>query len=78
MESTSFDEAIRHALKWFIRTQGMQNLEFVNLKCVTYTQPIPLLLIWVSKNLYLFLWVKGLDSGSKAMHASQCLLQIQH
>ena len=27
---------IRCALKWFILTQRMQNLEFVNLKCVTY------------------------------------------
>ena len=28
--------------QWFILTQRMQNLEFVNLKCFTYTQPIPL------------------------------------
>ena len=28
--------------KWFIRTQTKQNLQFVNLKRVTYEQPIPL------------------------------------
>ena len=28
--------------KWFILTQRTQNLEFVNFKCVTCSQPIPL------------------------------------
>ena len=40
--STTLDEIIRCASKWFILTQQVQNLELVNLKCVTYTQPIPL------------------------------------
>ena len=41
LESTSLDETIRCASKWFILRQ-LQNLELLNLKCVTYTQPIPL------------------------------------
>ena len=44
LESISFDEPIRCALKWFILTQRSQNLEFVNLKCVNCRQPIPLAL----------------------------------
>ena len=28
----------------------MQNLEFVNLKCITYAQPIPLPLSWIHIN----------------------------
>ena len=35
-------KTIRCASKWFILTQRPQNLEFVNLKCVTYTQLIQL------------------------------------
>ena len=42
LESTTLDEAIRCTSKWFISTLKMQNLELVNLKCVTYVQPIPL------------------------------------
>ena len=42
LESTSLDETIWCASKWFILTQITQNLEPVNLKCVTYAQPIPL------------------------------------
>ena len=42
LESTSLNKTIKCALKWFILTQRMRNLEFVNLKCVTYAQPIPL------------------------------------
>ena len=30
------DETVKCASKWFILTQRTQNLEFVNLKCVTY------------------------------------------
>ena len=30
------------ASKWFIQTQRMQHLDLVNLKCVTYAQPVPL------------------------------------
>ena len=41
MESTS-DETIRCASKLFILTQRTQNLEFVNLTGVTYTQPFHL------------------------------------
>ena len=41
LESTFIDETIRHASKWFTPAQRTQNLEFVNLKCVTSTQPIP-------------------------------------
>ena len=37
--STSVDETIRFASKLFIL---IQNLEFVNLKCIAYPQPIPL------------------------------------
>ena len=40
--STSLDEFIKCASKWFILRQKTQNLEVVNLKCVTYAQPIPL------------------------------------
>ena len=45
LETTSRDETIRSASKWFIQTQRTRNLQSVNLKCVTYhayTQPIPL------------------------------------
>ena len=45
LESISLDETIRCASKWFTLTQRNQNLEFVDLKCVTYTQLIPLSLI---------------------------------
>ena len=44
LESTSLDEIIRCPTKWFILSQRMQNLEYINLMCVTYAQPIPLLL----------------------------------
>ena len=44
-ESTTLDKTIRFASKWFILTQKTQNLEMVNLKSVTYAQPIPLSLI---------------------------------
>ena len=37
-ESTSLDETIRCTSKWSIRTQRMQNVKFINLKCVTYAQ----------------------------------------
>ena len=43
-KSTSLDETIRRASKWFILTQRMQNQEFVNLKRVTYAQLIHLAL----------------------------------
>ena len=42
LESTSLDEIIKYASKWFILAQRTQNLMFVNLKCVTYAQPIHL------------------------------------
>ena len=42
LESTSFDETIRCALKWFILTQRMQKWGFVTLNYVTYTQLISL------------------------------------
>ena len=48
LESTTHDENIRCASKWFILAQRMHNLEFVSLKCVAYTQPIPLPLTKVS------------------------------
>ena len=41
LESTSPNETIRYASKWFILTQRMQNLEFVNLRvcylCTTHS-----------------------------------------
>ena len=45
LESTSFDDTIICASKWFILTQRAQNLDLVDLSCVTYAQPIPLPLI---------------------------------
>ena len=42
LESTSLDETIRCVSKWFIQTQRRQKLEFVNFKCITYAQLIPL------------------------------------
>ena len=37
LESTNhLDVSIKCASRWFIQAQWMQNLEFVNLKCVTY------------------------------------------
>ena len=41
LESTSPNELVRCSLKWFIFNIKTQNLEFVNLKRVTYAQPIP-------------------------------------
>ena len=43
LESTNLDKNIKCASRWFIIAQRKQNLECVNLKCVTYAQPI-----WVS------------------------------
>ena len=40
LESTFLDETSRYASRWFILAQRTQNLEFVNHKYVTYTQPI--------------------------------------
>ena len=37
---TSLDETIRCASKWFIPTNT--NLDFVDLKCVSYARTIPL------------------------------------
>ena len=45
LESTYLDESIKCSSRWFILAQGMQNVEIVNLKCITYTQ-----LIWVPLN----------------------------
>ena len=39
---SSLDEAISCSSKLFILTLRKQNLEFINLKCVTYAQPIHL------------------------------------
>ena len=41
LKSTSLDETIRYASKWFITTQKTQNLKFVNFNCIAYAQPIP-------------------------------------
>ena len=41
-ECTSCDKTIRCALTWVVLTQTTLNLEFVDLKCVTYTQVVPL------------------------------------
>ena len=41
-ESTS----LFYASKWFILTQRTQNLQFVNIKCAAYAQPITLPLNW--------------------------------
>ena len=40
LESISLDENIKCTSRWLILPQITQNLRFVNLKCVTYTQPI--------------------------------------
>ena len=45
LESTSLDETIRLASKIVYFNIQMQNLELVNLKCVTYAQPISLSLM---------------------------------
>ena len=42
LEPTALDDTISFASKWFILTSKGQNLELVNLKCVTYAQSIPL------------------------------------
>ena len=43
LEHTTLDETIRCASKWFIlKLKNTQNPELVNLKYVTYVQPIPL------------------------------------
>ena len=39
-ESSNLDESIKCISRWFTLTQRTRNLEFVNLKCVTYVQPI--------------------------------------
>ena len=46
-QSTALDESIKSASRWFILAQITQNLEFVNLKCITYTQHIwvPLIML---------------------------------
>ena len=53
---------MRCTLKWFILTQRTQNLEFVNLQCVTHTQPIPLPLTtvrWGGGTQLFFKWGGG-------------------
>ena len=42
LESTFLEKNIRYTSRWFILqcSPKMQNLEFINIKCVTYTQPI--------------------------------------
>ena len=42
LETTSLDETIRSASKWFILTQRTQTLQIVNFRYVFYVQPIPL------------------------------------
>ena len=44
LESSTLNETIRSASKWFILTlkKKKQNLEFVNPECVPNAQPIPL------------------------------------
>ena len=37
---------ITYASKWFILTQRTQNLQYINIKCVAYAQPITLPLNW--------------------------------
>ena len=40
LETTSFDETIRCGSKWSSsNTKNAKSIEFVNLKCVPYTQP---------------------------------------
>ena len=64
----------RCSLKWVILTWRMQNLEFINLKYITYTQPIALLLRKVSDlpkypfNIYLY-WCNEL--GTKQLGFSR-------
>ena len=41
LESTTLNKTIRSASKWLILTWKMQNPEWVNLKRLIYTQPIP-------------------------------------
>ena len=56
LESSTLDETIKCASKWFIFFKMVhfniktQNLELVNLKCVTYAQIIPLSLTATGKN----------------------------
>ena len=42
LKSATLDETIRCASKYFILTLKNAKLELVNLKCLTYAQPIPL------------------------------------
>ena len=39
LASISPDESIKYASNWFILAQILQNLKFVNLKCVTTHNP---------------------------------------
>ena len=42
LESTSLDKNTRCASRWYMFNVKTQNLKVVNLKCITYAQPIPL------------------------------------
>ena len=46
LEPTNLDDSITCTSRWFILAQRMQNVEYVNVKCVACTQPI-----WVPLNL---------------------------
>ena len=70
LKSTSFDETIRCAWKWSILTQRTQNLQFVNRKCVTFEQPIPLPLTYGILTNRKLLIRRDMDLSSE----SQCLL----
>ena len=59
---------------WFILTQRTQNLEFVNLKCVTYAWSIPLPLnsLYSKRNYYKFVLTK------RNFRCKYCNSECQH
>ena len=64
IESTNLDESIQWTSRWFIVAKRTQNLEIVNLKCVSYTYIwVPLICgVWVgyfSKEELQKIWFMG-------------------
>ena len=72
LKSTTLDETIRCTSKWFILTSKMQNMELVNLKCVSNAQPIPLSLKCI------FLSINVICECSQNIQRTEIALEVLH
>ena len=75
LESTSLDETINYASRCFILAQRRQNLEFVNLKCITYTTHLDALKK-VLKTLWCRTQILSLTIFATVFHANKSLMLL--